>query len=252
MKMSLPLVIPRVVLVLALAAGGAHAQKSGPPPLSSPPARGAWTVSYDEKVPKKEEPSQASETGGMSVAQDASVVTKREFSVDGEKAKCVTHYSDGRKLSAFVLGSLGIVENPDKPGDLYVENYAVAYFSTSDFRRNFVGLEWVRPASYKGVVDLDGVKCHYFHETGDSPASAGGQAPAGPRNSYLAATGGREAWLLGNGRPLQARDRGIVAKYTFQPPGEVAAIDIPARFQEKAQRYLDALNPKEKAYSGNR
>lgn len=257
MKMPAPRVLPRLVLVATLAACSAHAQqKSAAPTLASPPTKGSWTITYKDKTEKdktekKPKPLAASESMNVLESQTSAKVTKQVFSVDGERAKCVTHYSDGKTVSAIIFGSLGIIENPDDPGDLYVENYSVDYFSGGNFRNRFIGLEWVRPESYKGTVELDDVICHYFKETGNSAASLGGtRSVTAPQNAYI--NGGREAWLLGNGLPVQVKDRGILQKYTFRPPGEVAAIDVPPRFLEKARRYLASMNPKEEAYSGNR
>jgi hypothetical protein len=222
-----------------------------PPALRPPPERGAWTVSYKSVKPARQ-PDRASPDDVMVDASAATAeVKRRDFTVNGQIAKCVTHYTDGKTVTAYVFGLLGVMENPGDPKDLVVSDFSSPWMAGGDFRTRYPGLEWVRPQHYKGTAMLGKVLCHYFAE-GKAPPPAPGKDQDIMPDPEDFAIGGREAWLTADGRPLQSKDASATSTYSFKPADADAAIEVPERFKNKARRYIKALSPLEAELSGKR
>jgi hypothetical protein len=223
----------------------AAAQTGPPPALKPPPERGAWTVRYKtEKEKEKPKPAAATDDVMVDVSAAAPEIRKVEYVTNGKVARRVTYYSDRTTITAFILDSLGVEENPANPKQLVIGDFNSPWMAGGDFLRRYPGLEWVKPQFYRGVVKLDEIPCHHFVEGEARPAppsDADDVMPVDPSEMRL---GGREAWITADGRPLATKHGNVSTTFTFKPADEVPVIEIPERFRAKVQRYLEALAPK--------
>ncbi|MCX6846133.1 MAG: hypothetical protein NTU84_06165 [Verrucomicrobia bacterium] len=259
--MNKSLLIGLLLVPLCLLPASAFAQnspvQSTAPKLRKPPTRGAWVITYKSDKPKEAPtPSTGSEGGVMvntAASASADEVKSRHYTVDGKLAKCVTHYSKGKTITGYIMNMIGIRERPDDPKDLVLDHLSSPYLVGSDFRTHFVGLEWVRPENYKGVVVIGEVRCHYFAE-GPPPKALPSTTSIFSATDFssLPGTGNREAWVTEDGLPRQTKEGAVTATYTFKSPDAVGTIDVPDKFRAVLQAYLDSLSPKDPAYSGNR
>lgn len=244
MSKGLPITLTFVLACLPLA--GALAQ-SKPPALKPPPERGAWTVQYkNEKKPEKPKPPAANNDVMVDPSTSASAreIQKIEFATNGKVARSVTYYSDRTAITAFVLDSIGVEENPANPKDIVISDFTSPWMAGGDFLRRYPGLEWVKAQFYRGVVKLDEIPCHYFVEGEAAPAPPKAADHVMPVDPSEMRVGGREAWITADGRPLAAKNGNVTTTYTFKPADEVPVIEIPERFGAKVQRYMEGLAPK--------
>ena len=230
---------------------------SNPPKLRPPPTRGAWVISYKSDKPEKASAPSMESGNGMMVSAAAFApseeVTSRQYTVDGKLAKSVTRYSGGKTVTGYIIDMVGVRERADDPDDLVLDQLSSSYFAGSDFRTHFPGLEWVRPEHYKGVVELEKVRYHYFAEGSPPPAAASSVKSIfdRPDLSDFSGGAGREALLTDEGWPRQTKEGGVIATYTFKSADAIEPISVPEKFHAVVQAFFDSLSPKDPAYSGN-
>jgi hypothetical protein len=223
----------------------AAAQTGPPPALKPPPERAAWTVRYKtEKEKEKPKPAAATDDVMVDISSAAPEIRKVEYATNGKVGRRVTYFSDRTTITAFVLDSIGVHENPADPKDIVISDFSSPWMAGGDFLRRYPGLEWVKPQFYRGVVKLDEIPCHHFVEGEAPPASPSGADDVMPVDPSALSVGGREAWITGDGRPLAAKNGNVTTTFTFKPADEVPVIEIPERFRAKAQRYFESFAPK--------
>ncbi len=228
------------------------------PTLASPPARSAWVVKYKYDSPAQKK-APATFVNGMSAPMATlSQVKSREFTINDKIARSVTRYDDGKTVTAYILGGIGVRENPLETTDLIVDQLSSALMAQSDFRRSYPGLEWVLPSHYKGIVEYKGNPCHYFQKVPTpSPADKIAKQESEDINSIMSSDramsdptlfsqGEGEAWIAADGRPVAAKVGAVTSTFTHAATEAVETITPPERFVAKAQAYFDSLNPRAK------
>jgi len=242
--MNRSLLTALLLAAACLAPAGGAAQTGQPPTLQRPPERGAWTVRYEnEKEPAKPKPAASTDDVMADPAAAAPEIRKVEYTTNGKVGRRVTYYSDRTTITAFILDSIGVEQNPASPKQIVVSDSAGMSFAGGDFRRRYPGLEWVKPQFYRGVVTLDEIPCHHFAEGEPPPAPPPDADDVMVVDPSETRSRGREAWIAGDGRPLAAKDGNVTTTFTFKAADEVPDIEVPERFRAKVLRYLESLSP---------
>ena len=248
--MSKSNLIAQLMVPACLLAAGAFAQTnppaSNPPEVKRPPARGAWTITYqNEKEKEISKPPTEAEGGMVNLASVAPKIKKCDYTSNGNIGRCVTVFSNGTTVTAFVLGSIGVLENPSNPKDLVVSDFTSPWMAGGDFLRSYTGIEWVRPQFYRGVVKLGDTLCHLFVEDPPPPPPAPSTNAAGAMAdpSILIRVGGRKAWIADDGRPLATKIGTVTATYSHKSADAVPDIQIPDQIRAKARAYLNSMAP---------
>lgn len=250
--------LPFALLTL-FSAGSAMSQQA--PAIPAPAPQSAWVVSYksDKKPDQKATADPAS--GLVAVVTTPWEMESQKFTLNGKFARSVTRYTDGKTVTAYALGGIGVQENAMETTDLVVSNFSSPWMAQDDFRRSYPGLAWILPAHYKGIVDYKGTLCHYFAEDVAPPI------PPVKADENLALTDkekadlymkqgstmlnptkmfkeGGEAWIaVADMRPVATKTGELTATFSHTPTDSVETITVPERFLAKAQAYLDSLNP---------
>lgn len=237
-----PLAICLLALVgIVIISHPSVAQQPSSPVLPPPPPRAAWEISYKNEQSRK--PAPQSQSALIVPSQTTAEIKSCDYTLDGELGKSVTRYNDGKSVTVYTMGSVGVGENPQDPKDLVITDFSSPWMAQGEFRKRYPGLDWVRPGIYKGVVEYRGAPCHYFVE-GNAPQEASVAAPVEALvNPQAIHEQGRQAWFGMDGRPVAYMDRSSTATFTFKPEDSVPSIEVPERFFSVAQRYLDSLTP---------
>jgi len=228
------------------------------PKLASPLPRSAWVVEYKYDSPtSKNVPTTVAK--GMEVpAQAPAQVKSREFTLNDNVARSITRYTDGKTVTAYMLNGICVRENPLETTDLILEELSAGWMVQSNFRRSYLGVDWVTPANYKGIVEYKGAPCHYFQKVSTSSGSEPAQKN-GSENMNIIMNSGRamnepslfdqregEIWIAADGRPVTAKVGNVTSTFTHVRAEAVETITVPARFVAKVQAYAESLNPKSK------
>jgi len=226
---------------LTLAAGmlatspSANAQTAPAPQLPPPPSHGEWVINYKRETARNPDPK--SEDGLLDPSQVTGRIEKRDYTVNGELGRCITHYSDGKTVAMYIVGRIGVEENPQDPTDLILDNFSFPLMDAEEFLKHYPGLEWVRPELYKGTVSFHDIPCHFFAEEASPLPEISATPLLNPPSDPAC---GRQAWFGMDGRPLAYKDRDLTATFTFKAPDAVSSILLPERFRAKFQRYFEA------------
>ncbi len=151
--------------------------------------------------------------------------------VSGPIGKCVTHYGDGRTATAYIIDSIGVEENSRNPQDLIINDFSSP--GRTEFLKSYPALTWVRAKHYRGVVEFQGVPCHYFFEGNVTETEIPGS------ESSL----GREAWFGMDLRPVACKERDLLAMFVFRSSDFPVSLEIPEQVRAKVRHYLASLAP---------
>lgn len=222
----------RATAIAALLVLTAAAQ-TGPRIVLQPPASAAYSVTLRQgkaaEKPKDDNPEIAVDSGNGDDAKRTVISVE----ITGETARATTKAADGKTTEVFMFRELFLRfdESTKKVRPYKFDQYAPADMR---FTRSFPGIDWVKPAMFKGKVDRNGKPClHFVQEAG-----TGEKAPLN-KDDQLAydnrhAAQRREAWFdAATGLPIAFKDGPLEGSYRH---------DGPAKQQVKLPKpYLDAV-----------